>query len=132
MNEAYLATARSRVSLARHARLLDYHVHQGNQASTWVALRADRGRRDPAGRRSIEVWAGRESAGVPADDAAVVPRCDAAPAPAAQRRARCTRGAAPCPALAAGAVAADLAMPSQAAAERGRGADRDRRGRRGC
>lgn len=38
MNEAYLATARKRVSLARHARLMDYHIHQGNQASTWLAL----------------------------------------------------------------------------------------------
>lgn len=39
MNEAYLATARKRVSLARHARLMDYHIHQGNQASTWLALK---------------------------------------------------------------------------------------------
>jgi hypothetical protein len=38
MNEAYLATARKRVSLARHARLMDYHIHQGNQASTWLAV----------------------------------------------------------------------------------------------
>ena len=38
MNEAYLASARSRVSIARHARLVDYHVHQGNQASTWLAV----------------------------------------------------------------------------------------------
>lgn len=38
MNEAYLATARRRVSLARHARLVDYHVHQGSQGSTWLAL----------------------------------------------------------------------------------------------
>ena len=38
MNEAYLASARRRVSLARHARLMDYHIHQGNQASTWLAL----------------------------------------------------------------------------------------------
>jgi hypothetical protein len=37
-NEAYLATARKRVSLTRHARLMDYHVHEGNQASTWLAL----------------------------------------------------------------------------------------------
>lgn len=42
MNEAYLSTARSRVSLARHARLMDYHIHQGNQATTWVALEIDR------------------------------------------------------------------------------------------
>ncbi len=39
MNEAYLATARKRVSLARHARLMDYHIHQGNQANTWLALK---------------------------------------------------------------------------------------------
>lgn len=38
VNEAFLATARKRVSLARHARLMDYHIHQGNQASSWVAL----------------------------------------------------------------------------------------------
>jgi hypothetical protein len=38
MNEAYLASARKRVSLARHARLMDYHIHQGNQASSWLAL----------------------------------------------------------------------------------------------
>ena len=39
MNEAYLASARKRVSLARHGRLMDYHIHQGNQASTWVGIR---------------------------------------------------------------------------------------------
>jgi hypothetical protein len=38
MNEAYLASVRKRVSLARHARLMDYHIHQGNQASTWLAF----------------------------------------------------------------------------------------------
>jgi hypothetical protein len=38
MAEAYLATARKRVSLARHARLVDYHLHEGNQASTWLAV----------------------------------------------------------------------------------------------
>ena len=41
MNEAYLSSARKRVSLARHARLMDYHIHQGNQASTWLALEVD-------------------------------------------------------------------------------------------
>jgi hypothetical protein len=40
MNEAYLATARRRVSLARHARLVDYYIYEGNQASTLLALRA--------------------------------------------------------------------------------------------
>jgi hypothetical protein len=38
MNEAYLSTARERLSLARHARLMDYYIHEGNQASTWLAL----------------------------------------------------------------------------------------------
>ncbi len=40
MNEAYLATARRRVSLARHARLVDYYIYEGNQASTVLALRS--------------------------------------------------------------------------------------------
>ncbi len=38
MNEAYLSHARKRVSLARHARLMDYHIHQGNQANSTLAL----------------------------------------------------------------------------------------------
>jgi len=36
--EAYLGTARSRVSLRRHARLLDYPVSEGCNARAWVAL----------------------------------------------------------------------------------------------
>jgi hypothetical protein len=36
--EAYIETARSRVSLRRHARLVDYHVHDGCNARTWVQL----------------------------------------------------------------------------------------------
>lgn len=62
MNEAYLTTARRRVSLARHARLMDYHIHQGNQASTWMAFELD-----PAGFAEfdldpgLEVWAGPEN-----------------------------------------------------------------------
>ena len=120
MNEAYLATARSRVSLARHARLLDYHVHQGNQASAWVALELIAGAEScPA---SVEVWAGREDAGAPARRRGL-PRRNAPP---------CTRCSTPCRCTWSGAVpglvgrrrGADLAMPSQAAAERGRRADR--------
>jgi hypothetical protein len=34
--EAYLGTARRRPSLRRHARLLDYRVHQGNNARCWL------------------------------------------------------------------------------------------------
>ena len=38
MNEAYLGSARKRVSIARHARLVDYHINQGNQSATWLAV----------------------------------------------------------------------------------------------
>ena len=36
--EAYLQTARSRISLRRHALLVDYHVHDGCNARTWMQL----------------------------------------------------------------------------------------------
>jgi hypothetical protein len=36
--EAYLLTARSRISLRRHARLVDYFVHDGCNARTWMHL----------------------------------------------------------------------------------------------
>jgi Baseplate J-like protein len=37
--EAYLETARRRVSLRRHALLVDYHVHDGCNARTWIQLK---------------------------------------------------------------------------------------------
>ncbi len=37
--EAYLETARKRVSLRRHAFLVDYHVHDGCNARAWIQLR---------------------------------------------------------------------------------------------
>ena len=37
--EAYLGTARQRVSLRRHARLLDYPMHEGCNARAWVQVR---------------------------------------------------------------------------------------------
>jgi hypothetical protein len=36
--EAYLRTARSRISLRRHARLVDYRVHDGCNARAWMRL----------------------------------------------------------------------------------------------
>jgi hypothetical protein len=39
--EAYLDTARSRVSVRRHARLVDYPMHDGCNARTFVTLEAD-------------------------------------------------------------------------------------------
>ncbi|NJR26612.1 MAG: hypothetical protein HC786_33215, partial [Richelia sp. CSU_2_1] len=57
MNEAYLATARKRVSLARHARLMDYHIHQGNQANTWLVLQVSNAHDLIKG---FVVWAGED------------------------------------------------------------------------
>ncbi len=41
--EAYLGTARQRISVRRHVRLVDYHIHEGCNARTWmfVSVRAD-------------------------------------------------------------------------------------------
>ena len=36
--EAYLGTARKRVSIRRHARLLDYPMHDGCNARAWVTI----------------------------------------------------------------------------------------------
>lgn len=35
-NEAYLETVRQRISARRHARLVDYRMHDGRNAATWV------------------------------------------------------------------------------------------------
>ncbi len=39
--EAYLGTARQRISLRRHARLLDYDMHDGCNARAWVVFEVD-------------------------------------------------------------------------------------------
>jgi hypothetical protein len=36
--EAYIGTARSRISLRRHARLVDYQISEGSNARAWVCL----------------------------------------------------------------------------------------------
>ncbi len=60
MNETYLGTARKRHSLARHARLMDYHIHQGNQASTWLAMEMATGESFNLSREFV-VWTGKET-----------------------------------------------------------------------
>lgn len=40
--EAYLETARQRVSVRRHVRLLDYRLHEGCNARAWLVLEPDR------------------------------------------------------------------------------------------
>lgn len=65
--EAYLATARRRVSVARHARLLGYRLGEGRSARTWVQLQtAADGVRVPRG-TALTTCA-------PEIDAAIVPR----------------------------------------------------------
>lgn len=39
--EAYLDTARQRISVRRHARLVDYRMHEGCNARAWVAVGTD-------------------------------------------------------------------------------------------
>jgi hypothetical protein len=39
--EAYLGTARSRISVKRHARLLDYFMHSGCNSRVWVCIKAE-------------------------------------------------------------------------------------------
>ena len=39
--EAYLDTARQRISVRRHARLVDYKLHEGCNARAWVCLETD-------------------------------------------------------------------------------------------
>ncbi|MFE2725547.1 putative baseplate assembly protein [Kitasatospora sp. NPDC059327] len=47
--EAYLDTARRRVSVRRHARLVDYRMHDGCAARAWVCLETDQDLTLPAG-----------------------------------------------------------------------------------
>jgi len=42
-NEAYLGTARKRVSVRRHAKLIDYPMHEGCNARVWVQLQSGSG-----------------------------------------------------------------------------------------
>lgn len=39
--EAYIETARSRISLRRHALLVDYHVHDGCNARAWIQVQVE-------------------------------------------------------------------------------------------
>jgi hypothetical protein len=114
MKEAYFATARSRVSLARHARLMDYHVHQGNQASTTIAveLLPETEIRPPADDRTIEAWAGRPDL----DESAIVFRGNSPVMSSLVNRVAIHTWGGARPGLAAGDTSADLAAPNEDAA----------------
>jgi hypothetical protein len=55
--EAYLGTARQRISMRRHARLLDYSVLEGCNARTWLVIEAEKGQTGgielPTGTRAL-------------------------------------------------------------------------------
>ncbi|NEP18551.1 MAG: putative baseplate assembly protein [Leptolyngbya sp. SIO4C1] len=55
--EAYLGTARQRISVRRHARLLDYFMHDGCNARAWIWFRVDA----PVRLQSSRVDAGQPS-----------------------------------------------------------------------
>src|SRR5262245_33481507 len=130
MAEAYLATTRKRVSLARHARLVDYHLHEGNQASTWVAVDVVGGqapfRLDD---QELVVWTGDTPAA--ADAVFCASRQRRLPVAMRQRldpllnrlRLHTWRGAQP--ALAAGSTSADIAPASGLASQANADALRD-------
>jgi len=55
--EGYLPTARLRRSVKRHARLLDYRLHDGCNARAWLLLTVDRDAVLPSGTRAVTAQA---------------------------------------------------------------------------
>lgn len=53
--EAYLGTARQRISVRRHARLLDYVLHEGCNARAWVHCRVAKEGKRPSSKRDQPV-----------------------------------------------------------------------------
>ncbi len=53
--ESYLGTARRRISIRRHARLLDYFISEGSNARTWVQIIVKADIVNPAGPSAVEV-----------------------------------------------------------------------------
>ncbi|HMF98507.1 MAG TPA: baseplate J/gp47 family protein [Vicinamibacterales bacterium] len=130
MAEAYLATTRKRVSLARHARLVDYHLHQGNQSTTWLAVDVVGGQAPfTLDDQELVVWTGGATPG----DEAVFFASRERRRPVAQRqrldpllnrlRMHTWRNAQP--ALAAGSTSADIAPLSALASQADADALRD-------
>ncbi len=83
--EAYLGTARSRVSVRRHARLLDYGMHDGGNARVWVQVQL---REDAP---AAGVWLPRFVLTDPAEAFAGAPKGEPPLVLAANRRVRPTR-----------------------------------------
>ena len=64
-NEAYLATARKRVSMRRHARLVDYALHDGCDARAWVHVEVAADKTIPKGTQLLTRSGGLPVALVP-------------------------------------------------------------------
>ncbi len=126
MAEAYLGSARKRVTLARHARLMDYHVGEGNQSSTWLAVDVVDGQAPfSLDDQELTVWTGASPA--TADSLFFASRQQQLPAVQRQRldpllnRLRLHTWRDALPALASGSTEADLVplagLATQAQAE---------------
>jgi hypothetical protein len=74
--EAYLGTARQRISIRRHARLVDYAMHEGCNARAWIAIHTDTDvPLDPANIYFITGYPGSPTPGVlQAKDVAAAPQ----------------------------------------------------------
>lgn len=59
--EAYLSTARRRISVKRHARLVDYYMHDGCNARVWVQIQVNTGTFVGKGTRLLTRISGKES-----------------------------------------------------------------------
>ena len=64
--EAYLGTARRRISVRRHARLVDYRLHEGCNARAWVVITAEAAQcvLDPTGLFFGTAYAGGPAPGI--------------------------------------------------------------------
>ncbi len=78
-SEAYIATARQRISIRRHARLVDYRMHEGVNARCWVQIKilpteAESGSAASAAPEPFELPAGTEVLTSCGQVPAIVPR----------------------------------------------------------
>jgi len=67
--EAYIGTARSRISLRRHARLVDYQISEGANARAWVCLSTTKTLTVPAGTQFYPLVPGLKASVDPVADA---------------------------------------------------------------
>ncbi len=79
--EAYIGTARSRISLRRHARLVDYQLSEGANARAWVCLATNNTLTVPSGTQFYPLVAGIKPSVDPLVDAYQASLLAASPGP---------------------------------------------------